>query len=82
MTVKRSDGRERVFHPNHVVFAVGFGGGLPNMPTFPGTKDFEGQLMHSSKYDKATDHPGKKVVVIGSCTSGKQKYFSVTTFQL
>lgn len=41
------------------------------MPTFLGAEDFEGQLMHSNKYDKATDHLGKKVVVIGSCTSSK-----------
>lgn len=59
------------------MFAIGFGGGLPNMPTFLGAEDFEGQLMHSNKYDKATDHLGKKVVVIGSCTSSKQEYFSV-----
>ena len=47
------------------------------MPTFLGAEDFEGQLMHSNKYDKATDHLGKKVVVIGSCTSSKQERFSV-----
>ena len=26
--------------------------------------------MHSSQHKKASDHEGKKVVVVGSCTSG------------
>lgn len=65
------DGSERIFHPNHVVFAIGVGGGLPNMPVYPGTDDFAGQILHSSQHKKATDHSGKKVVVVGSCTSSK-----------
>lgn len=32
---------------------------------------FKGQALHSLEHKKATDHAGKKVVVIGSCTSGK-----------
>ncbi|THG93043.1 hypothetical protein EW026_g8077 [Hermanssonia centrifuga] len=54
VTVRRND-KDRVFHVDHVVFAIGVGGGTPNMPTIPGMK--------------ATDHAGKKVVVVGACTS-------------
>lgn len=36
ITIKRGDGKERTFKPNHVVFAHGFGGGVPKMPSIPG----------------------------------------------
>lgn len=71
VTIKRKDGSERVFHPNHVVFAVGIGGGLPNMPVYPGMEDFSGKILHSSQHGKATDHAGKRVIVVGACTSSK-----------
>ena len=31
--------------------------------------DFQGQILHSTQHDKATDHAGKKVAVVGACTS-------------
>ena len=34
--VKRADGKTRTFKPGHVIFAHGIGGGLPNMPSYPG----------------------------------------------
>ena len=34
--IKREDGSTRAFKPRHIVFAHGFGGGVPNMPTYPG----------------------------------------------
>jgi cation diffusion facilitator CzcD-associated flavoprotein CzcO len=71
VTVKRADGSERVLHPHHLVFAVGFGGGVPNMPAYPGMDEFEGRIMHSSQYSQATDHVGKKTIVVGACNSGK-----------
>ncbi|KIM76995.1 hypothetical protein PILCRDRAFT_796588 [Piloderma croceum F 1598] len=70
VTVKRADGSERVLHPHHLVFAVGFGGGGPNMPVYPGMNEFEGQILHSSQYSKASDHAGKKAIVVGACNSG------------
>ena len=30
----------------------------------------EGKIIHSSQYSSAREHKGKKVVVIGACTSG------------
>lgn len=45
--VKRGDGTTRTFTPRHVVFAQGFGGGKPIMPTYPGmvSKSFRGVRM-------------------------------------
>src|SRR5882762_9416283 len=72
VTVKLADGRERFLHPRHLIFAIGIGGGFPNMPAYPGMDEFGGQILHSAEHGKATDHEGKKDVVIGSNTSSKQ----------
>jgi hypothetical protein len=34
---------------------------------------FKGQMLHFSRYKRASDHKGKKVVVVGACTSGLNK---------
>ena len=31
---------------------------------------FKGQILHAFQHHKATDHTGKKVAVVGACTSG------------
>ncbi|KAF9237574.1 FAD/NAD(P)-binding domain-containing protein [Melanogaster broomeanus] len=69
--VERGDGRKRTFKVNHVVFALGFGSGVPRIPDIPGQErpSFKGQILHSSKHKLARDHSGQKVVVIGSGTS-------------
>ncbi|KAF8960044.1 hypothetical protein BDZ97DRAFT_1835231 [Flammula alnicola] len=69
VTVKKPDGKERVFKVKHIVMATGFRGGQGYMPTYPGMNVFKGQILHSLQHKRATDHAGKKVVVIGSCTS-------------
>ena len=40
ITVSRSDGTKRTFKVNHMVMAIGFGGGQPNMPKIPGMVNF------------------------------------------
>lgn len=77
VVVKRADGTERVFHPKHIVFATGVTGGTPKMPKFVGVEEFEGKIFHSSQHGKALDHAGKKVVVVGACTSGTHPSFIV-----
>ncbi|OAX37347.1 FAD/NAD(P)-binding domain-containing protein, partial [Rhizopogon vinicolor AM-OR11-026] len=67
--VQRADGRERTFEVNHVVFALGLGSGVGKIPDIPGQDEFKGQILHSTKHNLATDHAGKKVVVVGACTS-------------
>ncbi|KAJ8468201.1 hypothetical protein ONZ45_g17330 [Pleurotus djamor] len=69
VTVKKSDGTERVFKPKHVVYATGLGDTAANVPTYPGMDDFQGQVLHSTQHQRASDHAGKKVVVVGACTS-------------
>ncbi|KAI0697467.1 FAD/NAD(P)-binding domain-containing protein [Cytidiella melzeri] len=69
VTVKRGDGTERIFHVDHVVFALGLGAGKPNMPVYPGREEFQGQVLHSTAHRSARDHIGKKVFVVGACVS-------------
>ncbi|KAI6120372.1 FAD/NAD(P)-binding domain-containing protein [Pisolithus croceorrhizus] len=67
--VVRGDGRERVFEVNHVVFALGISSDTVRMPNILCRDEFKGQVLHSSQHKLATDHLGKKVVVVGACTS-------------
>ncbi|TFY53862.1 hypothetical protein EVJ58_g9204 [Rhodofomes roseus] len=87
VVVRKSDGSKRTFTVNHIILAVGFGGGVPKVPTFPGQvslsatsivtialtpnlqEEFQGQLLHSTSHKSARDYRGKKVVIIGACTS-------------
>ncbi|KAF9048817.1 hypothetical protein BJ165DRAFT_1462890 [Panaeolus papilionaceus] len=67
--VTKSDGTTRTFNVRHVVLATGFKGGQAYIPSFPGAESFKGQILHSTQHNAALDHAGKKVVVVGSCTS-------------
>ncbi|KAF8643204.1 hypothetical protein AX16_009161 [Volvariella volvacea WC 439] len=69
VTVQRGDGAERVFVVTYLVFATGYASNVPYYPKIELMDKFKGQILHSSQYKKATDHAGKKVVVVGSCTS-------------
>jgi len=66
------DGTEtkRVLRPIHVVFALGFGAGTLNIPKFPKQEEFEGEIVHNLQYTTAKKYAGKKVVVVGTATSG------------
>ena len=68
VTVKRQ-GEKRVLHPRHVVMATGVSG-IPNKPRIPALDSFRGQVMHSHEYADAEPWRGKRVVVIGTGTSG------------
>ncbi|KAJ7930009.1 hypothetical protein B0H13DRAFT_2228389 [Mycena leptocephala] len=69
VTVSNGQEKDRIFTVKHLVFATGFGSYRGKLPTYPGMDEFKGQILHSSQHKKATDHTGKKVVVIGACTS-------------
>lgn len=35
-------------------------------------KEFQGQILHAFAHRSSKDHIGKKVVVVGACTSGRE----------
>ncbi len=69
VTLKKSDGSERVMHPRHVVFCNGVST-IPRMPDLPGLKEFKGTVSHSGKYGSGLDWKGRKALVLGTGTSG------------
>lgn len=69
--------QERKLVVNHVIFCTGLGSPNPQIPLFPGLDVFKGKTLHSTQHKRALDHQGKKVVIIGACTSGiSQNRFS------
>ncbi|OSX68219.1 hypothetical protein POSPLADRAFT_1177199 [Postia placenta MAD-698-R-SB12] len=69
VAVSKAGGPERTFHVDHVILALGFGGGVPRMPTYPNQDEFQGQILHSTQHKTGRDHIGKKVVIVGAATS-------------
>jgi cation diffusion facilitator CzcD-associated flavoprotein CzcO len=69
-TVRREDGSIRVLHPKHIVHCTGGFGGKWHFPTLPGLSDYQGTVMHSEQYRRASDYTAKRVIVFGVATSG------------
>jgi hypothetical protein len=53
----------------HVIIAVGSGGQIPEMPTFPGRESFQGEVLHSVDYRSAASWKGKAAIVIGTANT-------------
>ena len=64
------DGELRTVHPRHVVFASGAHSGTPSPPVTHGRESFGGTIVHSSAYRGADDLDGKRVIVVGTGSSG------------
>ena len=69
VTLHRADGTTREMHPRHVVMATG-ASGIPSLPDIPTLKSFAGTVMHASQYQDGDAWRGKRVIIIGSGTSG------------
>ncbi|HEY5305143.1 MAG TPA: NAD(P)/FAD-dependent oxidoreductase [Pseudolabrys sp.] len=69
VTLRHSDGSERIMHPRHLIFATGVSS-IPMTPDLSGLKDFAGTKMHSGSFENAEAWRGKKALVLGSGTSG------------
>ena len=67
--LRLSDGSERVLCPRHLVFANGVAG-RPKLPQAPGLADFKGEMIHAHGYTEGSRWRGKKVLVLGTGTSG------------
>jgi Flavin-binding monooxygenase-like len=69
VVLRRADGTKRLMRPRHVVMATGVSG-IPNLPEIPTLRNFCGTVLHSSQYDDGEAWKGKRVLVIGTGTSG------------
>jgi len=63
-----ADGSTRIMHPKHIVTRSDTPerAGDPRLPP----RDFAGQVIHSSKFRTGAGYRGKRVMVIGTATSG------------
>jgi putative flavoprotein involved in K+ transport len=68
VTLRRADG-ERVMHPRHLIFATGVSS-IPHTPALPGLDQFGGGTIHSGDLKEAAQWKDRKVLVLGSGTSG------------
>ena len=69
VTLRRSDGSERVMHPRHLIFATGVSS-IPSTPDLPGLSAFAGTIVHSGAFANAERWRGRKALVLGTGTSG------------
>lgn len=69
VALRRADGTTRQLHPRHVVMATG-ASGIANLPDIPALRNFAGPVLHSSQYTDGAAWQGKRVLVIGTGTSG------------
>lgn len=64
------DGKERKeLTPKHLVLATSLAG-VPAVPTIPGRDIFKGEIRHSTEHDSSRHWLGKKVLVVGTSSSG------------
>lgn len=64
------DGASRTLHPKHVVMATSLCG-VPTTPVVPGLELYKGGIVrHSTQHDSSRDFVGKKVLVVGTSSSG------------
>ncbi|NKJ94737.1 SidA/IucD/PvdA family monooxygenase [Rhizobium leguminosarum bv. viciae] len=69
--VRYPDGSEETIETNIVISAVG-GFTTPKWPNIPGLHDFDGPVVHTSKWDPSVELDGKRVAVIGNGASAMQ----------
>lgn len=63
------NGSERNVTPKHLVMATSLVG-TPWSPTIGGRETFTGTVRHSTEHDSSRDWVGKKVLVVGTSSSG------------
>ncbi|KAL1865141.1 hypothetical protein VTK73DRAFT_5466 [Phialemonium thermophilum] len=69
VTIDKEGKETRVLHPQQVVMATSLCG-VPFMPSVPGMDAFKGTIVHSSAHQSSRDFVGKKVLVVGTSSSG------------
>lgn len=62
------EGIARTLRPKHIVLATSVSG-TPNIPEIDGIENFNGQVLHSSRFAAGKQWAGRSVVVFGTGTS-------------
>jgi cation diffusion facilitator CzcD-associated flavoprotein CzcO len=67
--LRSADGRECTLSPRHIVMASGVSG-IPYQPAINGFEAYQGEVFHTSTFNQGARFAGKRVIIIGSGTSG------------
>lgn len=67
-TIKRG-GEKRTVRSKQFVLATGLAG-TPHLPNIEGAETFKGTIRHSAYHDSCRDWKGKKVLIVGTSSSG------------
>ena len=62
------EGKSRTLRPKHIVLATSVSG-TPNIPVIDGIENYEGEVLHSSRFAAGRQWAGRSVVVFGTGTS-------------
>lgn len=65
----KGDKHTRTFRPKQVVVATSLAG-VPFLPNIPSMEKFKGTVRHSTQHDSAREWVGKKILVVGTSSSG------------
>ncbi|KIM92618.1 hypothetical protein OIDMADRAFT_185081 [Oidiodendron maius Zn] len=68
LQIQQND-RERTIQCRHLVLALGPGGAIPRMPSYPDQEQYNGLVMHSASYKTARQWKGKSAIIIGSANT-------------
>lgn len=71
LSVTGPDGTQHEVRATSLVTAAGLHS-TPNIPDFPGTSEFRGEIVHSAQWPEDLDLTGKRVAVVGSGASAMQ----------
>jgi len=71
LTLQRSDGRRVEREVSAIVSAAGLFS-TPKTPDIPGLEEFEGAIVHPTRWPSALDLRGKRVAVVGNGSTGVQ----------
>ncbi|KAM0750595.1 putative monooxygenase protein [Meredithblackwellia eburnea MCA 4105] len=63
------NGTKTTFHPRQLIMATSLAG-VAYSPTIPGRAEFKGTVRHSTTHDSSRDWVGKRVLVVGTSSSG------------
>jgi len=71
LTLLRSDGTREEREANAIVSAAGLFS-TPKTPDLPGLEEFEGTILHPTRWPSELDLAGKRVAVVGNGSTGVQ----------
>ncbi|MBF6277874.1 MULTISPECIES: NAD(P)/FAD-dependent oxidoreductase [Nocardia] len=77
ISVTGPDGERQELRATALVTAAGLHS-TPNVPEFPGTDDFRGQIVHAARWPEDIDLTGKRVAVVGSGAAAMQLVVAIT----